>query len=239
MQYCPSCKVQIRGKKACCPLCQREVITFEPEEKSSEAGTRAKSAEIDFAFEDPFAEIPRPPVSFMLMVRCVTFACVSFEIILGAIQIITGFRHGWIVGLMVCVLIGWVDFQMAIYYRNNLIRMLNVECYVIMLVCLAVDVLTGVYGWSVAWVAPFLFVLNVIVTFAAAKLQEMELGEYVLYPAFNVLVSLLQIIPIAVGINRRPAAAVISIAIMLILVSGLIIFKGKLLREAAAKYLHI
>ena len=30
MQYCPNCMIQIRGKKARCPLCQRELLNPEP-----------------------------------------------------------------------------------------------------------------------------------------------------------------------------------------------------------------
>ena len=56
--------------------------------------------------------------------------------------------------------------------------------------------------------------------------------------AFLVL-SLLQIIPIALGTNPIVAPAVICIAFMLILVNSLIIFRGRMLREAAEKYLHL
>ena len=73
----------------------------------------------------------------------------------------------------------------------------------------------------------------------AAKAQGMELHEYILYPAFDVLMSLLQIIPITLGTNPIVAPAVICIAFMLILVNSLIIFRGRMLREAAEKYLHL
>ena len=51
--------------------------------------------------------------------------------------------------------------------------------------------------------------------------------------------SLLQIIPAASGYNTNVVPAVICIALMLILVSSLIIFRGRMLREAAEKYLHM
>ena len=31
MQYCPKCKIQIRGNKACCPLCQGK-LTKDPQD---------------------------------------------------------------------------------------------------------------------------------------------------------------------------------------------------------------
>ncbi len=383
MQYCPKCRIQIRGRKACCPLCQREVISFfsagdqikeddgtldlsfdadtasnKPEasgvmsdvdvhevsglkpdadvsevsglksdsdvsggsglkpdadvsevsgliseadkadaagsekldatgaekskaagaeemdavgsEKSKAAGSEKLDAaeadmfeaagseklkvqehiprvisgayleeDFDFASEDPFVHLPLPQVSFTLMMRIVAFLCVSSEIILGAFQVITGFSNGWVFAVMGGILIGWADILLAVYYRNNIIRMLNTQAYVIMAACLVIDAFTGARGWAISWVVPSMFLVAVFATSAAGKAQNMELNEYILYPAFNVLMSLLQIIPIALGINRVIAPAVICIAMMLILVSGLIIFRGSMLRDAAAKYLHI
>ena len=173
------------------------------------------------------------------MIRVVTFICVSLEILLGAFEIISGFTAGWIFGFMAIILLAGADFQVAVYYRNNLIRMLTTQGYIIMAALLIVARLTRSGSWAVSWVVPSMFLMLIVVTFAAAKLQQMELQEFILYPAFDVLMSLLQIIPIALGNNKNIAPAVLSIALMLILVSSLVIFRGDMLKDAAAKYLHI
>lgn len=291
MQYCPNCQVQIRGIKARCPLCQRELLTAVHEwpvwkdgEKIlpgedgndgpalSDAGTAAETAaadrisdagaaaggtgwpaaaETDIAEgtaadkpvqildDDPFVQLPETKVSFMLMVRLVTFLCVSFEIMVIAAHIITGFQHGWLYAAMLAAPLAWVDFQIAVYYRSNMIRMLTIQAYLIMIVCLIIQNLTRSGTWAVSWVVPAMFCLLIAVTFAAAKAQGMQLHEFILYPAFDVLMSLLQIIPIVMGINTLIAPAVICIAGMLILVSSLVIFQGRMLRGAAYKYLHM
>ena len=110
MQYCPNCMVQIRGHKARCPLCQRELLSAGSEQEYD---------------DDPFVRLPEPRVSFMLMIRMVTFVCVSLEILLGAAEVISGFSSGWIIAVMLFVLLAWTDFQIAVYYRNNIIRMLT------------------------------------------------------------------------------------------------------------------
>lgn len=335
MQYCPSCKVQIRGRKARCPLCQRELMTAvsirkasaakgagaaenarvresgytvedarEPENdytsedarvresgytsedvRASEAGYTAEDArepeidytseidymsedacapeidntsedacaseidytsenacvpEIDYAVDDdPFVCLPRPKVSFMLMMRAAAFFCISLEIAFGAVQIITGFKHGWLFAAMLAVPVVWADIMVTAYYRSNLIRMLTTEAYLVMAACLVLQNLTHTGSWAVVWAVPALFCLLIGGTFAAAKAQGMELQEFILYPAFDVLCCLLQIIPIAMGWNTNIAPAVICIACMLILVSGLAIFRGRMLRDAAYKYLHM
>ena len=273
MQYCPNCMIQIRGRKARCPLCQRELmdpdswtepesqrhpIEKTPEAVSAPADSEGKNPEAVFIAagddeknpdpnltlqeppydDDPFVRLPSPKVSFMLKVRAVTFICISLEILLGAAQIISG-GSGWFLAAMLFVLLGWVDFRIAVYYRSNPIRMLTTQGYIIMAACLILAHISKTGSWAVTWVVPFMFCLLIAVTFIAARAQKMELHEYILYPAFDVLMSLLQIIPIVLGINPIVAPAVICIAIMLILVSGLIIFRGRMLREAAEKYLHI
>ena len=259
MQYCPNCMIQIRGRKARCPLCQRELMDpdswTEPElqrhpiEKNPEAvfaaaGVDEKAPNPNLTLQDlpydddPFVRLPSPKVSFMLKVRAVTFICISLEILLGAAQIISG-GSGWFLAAMLFVLLGWVDFRIAVYYRSNPILMLTTQGYIIMAACLILAHISRTGSWAVTWVVPFMFCLLIAVTFIAARAQKMELHEYILYPAFDVLMSLLQIIPIVLGINPIVAPAVICIAIMLILVSGLIIFRGRMLREAAEKYLHI
>lgn len=273
MQYCPNCMIQIRGRKARCPLCQRELmdpdswtepepqrhpIEKNPEAVSAAAGSEGKNPGAVFIAagddeknpdpnltlqeppydDDPFVRLPSPKVSFMLKVRAVTFICISLEILLGAAQIISG-GSGWFLAAMLFVLLGWVDFRIAVYYRSNPIRMLTTQGYIIMAACLILAHISKTGSWAVTWVVPSMFCLLIAVTFIAARAQKMELHEYILYPAFDVLMSLLQIIPIVLGINPIVAPAVICIAIMLILVSGLIIFRGRMLREAAEKYLHI
>ena len=153
-------------------------------------------------------------------------------------QIITG-GSGWILAAMLIVLLGWADFQVVIYYRTNLIRMLTTQGYIIMAACLIIAHVTNTGSWAITWAVPSLFCLLIIVTFAAAKIQKMELHEFILYPVFNVLMSLLQIIPIALGTNPIIAPAVICMAIMLILGSSLVVFRGRVLREAVEKYLHL
>lgn len=235
MQYCPNCRIRIRGKKAYCPLCQRELQDLIPPVQDPESASLPEPGSDD----DPFVQLPAPRVSFMLIVRIVTFLCLSVEILLGAAQIITGFSNGWIYFVMLIVALGWADFRVAVFYRSNLLRMLTTQGYIIMMACVIIAQVTRSGSWALSWAVPGLFILLVAATFLVAELQEMDLHEFILYPAFDVLMSLLQIIPIAMGLNKYIAPAVICIALMLILVSSLVIFRGRMLQEAAVKYLHM
>ncbi len=229
MQYCTKCRVQIRGRKARCPLCQGELLEALPPGGVDYAALR----------EDPFARISRSPVTSMLLFRIVTFLCVSALIFMGAIQVISGFRLWWVHVACLGVLAGWADVLIALYYRSNILKMLNTQAYLLMAVSIVIDRLTTRSGWSVSWFIPILFVLLVLITNAVAAGNGLHLYEFILYLALDVVMSLLQIIPIALGWNKVIAPAVICIALMLVLASSLIIFQGKMLRSAVSRYLHI
>ena len=74
MQYCPNCMIQIRGRKARCPLCQRELmdpdswtepepqrhpIEKKPEAVSATAGSEEKNPEAVSAAADSEEKIPK------------------------------------------------------------------------------------------------------------------------------------------------------------------------------------
>lgn len=240
MQYCPKCQMQIRGPKARCPLCQGELANpMIIKGSGADSGDGRSAEQSAAAADDPFAQISRAPVSYMLMFQILTFICVSIIILMGAAQVISGFTLGWIYVAILGILAGWADIVLAVYYRSNILKMLTTQAYLLMAVSILIDYMTTRNGWSVSWFIPIMFILIVVITFAVALGQRMRLNESILYPAFDVLMSLLQIIPIVTGVNHQIAPAVICIALMLILVSSLVIFRGRMLRTAITKYLHI
>ena len=84
-----------------------------------------------------------------------------------------------------------------------------------------------------------MFPAVVFFTFIAGYAMDMALEEFILSPLFEILLGMFQIVPILRGTNRFIAPAVISMAVLLILVSAIAIFRGRMLWNAAMKYLHM
>ena len=219
MQYCPKCRISIRGNKTECPLCGGRV-TGEPEPGG-------------------FPILERNRFSHMSVVKVGTFCLLTFFIIMMSLEILYDFKLAWVPFAVMGALIAWGDLMVGIYFRNNLIKTLSVETYLAMAVCLLVDTLTGWHGWSLAYVLPIGFVLLVFGTIAVGRGAHLRLEEYIIYIFVTMLLSMLQIIPVLTRVNPVIAPAVISMALLLIEASAAVIFRFGDLVSAVQKLFNI
>ena len=219
MQSCQKCKIRIRGNKRCCPLCGGELV--------GEPG--------DAAFP-----IVRPrKVSSVSAFRIGLFVCILIEIVMCALSYLTDFKYGIFSVIMTIAPMYLFDFAVMTYFRSNPLKLITVEGYLLMGVCYLVDQWTGAKGWSIAWVIPITFVVLTIAIMIIGDITRNHLIEYVIYPATNILLSLLQIIPIVQGRNPFPPPAVICEGVMLIIAAYLLVFRSKELMSASTRYLNM
>lgn len=219
MQYCPKCRISIKGDKSGCPLCGGR-LTGEPEPGG-------------------FPVLEKRRVSHMSIVKAATFCALSSFIIMLALEILYGFTLAWVPFTVLGVLIAWGDLMVGVYYRNNLIKTFTIETYLVMAGCLLIDSLTGWRGWSVAFVLPIGFVFLVLMTISIGKGASLRLEEYVIYLFVTSVLSLLQIIPVLTGANPVILPAVLSMTILLIMVCAGVIFRFRDLVSAAEKLFNL
>lgn len=219
MQYCSKCRISIKGDKTECPLC---------------GGRLTGDAE-----PGGFPVLEKNRFTHMSVVKVATFCCITFFIIMLALEILYSFELAWVPFAILGVLIAWGDLMVGIYYRNNLIKTLSVETYLAMAVCLLVDMLTGWHGWSLAYVLPIGFVLLVFVIIAVGRGAQLRLEEYIIYIFVAMLLSMLQIIPVLTHLNPFILPAVISMALLLIEACAAVIFRFRDLRSAVQKLFNL
>ena len=218
MLYCGKCRIMIRGDKVCCPLC-RGKLTGEPEDGC-------------------FPKIKPAKRSIVSFFKIAVFTGVILEVLF----LIIAFFIGWNLVLNVMILsvpLILLDIAIALFYRTNLLRLITVQAYIGMAVVLAFDVLTPGINWGSAFVIPGTFVFLAIATILAGEITRLRLDDYVIYLIFDCACSLLQIIPIVLGINTFPALAVISMGAMVILGAFVFIFRFRDLKDASSKYLDL
>lgn len=220
MQSCKKCQVSIRGAKVRCPLCGG-TLYGEPE-------------------SNVFPVIPQPGVSRLSFIRVSLFLFVAFE----AAMIVLGFSleefPAWILLAMGAAGIGIIDISLAVYYRNNLLRLVVLEIYIGLGVALLADIYTGRPYWAVTWVVPAVFVGLTITVAAIGKATHMRVEEYIMYLLFEVIVStVLQTILIVTGVNTFRIPAMISMAFVIVFFLGMVIFNRRVFGRESRKLFNV
>ena len=99
------------------------------------------------------------------------------------------------------------------------------------------DVFTGWKGWSVDYVVPLAALVNLLSMVIISAAGRLELSEYLFYLVQAGVFGLLPFVLLAAGAASVPYPSVICSGVSLLLLTGLIIFKGKeLVGEAKKKF---
>lgn len=221
MQYCPKCKVNIRGRKECCPLCQGQL------------------RQIDGEPEAPFPTLKKKKISNITLFKMVTFIFIASEIIFETINIQTQNIYPVFGIMMLGLLAAWITFVTTMYLRNNLIKVITFEVVVAIIVDVYVDYKTGPHGWSVMWMVPSTLFGLAIATIITARVLKLRLDEYILYLVLDLFMALSQIVFIKNGMNTFTWPAVAVIMVYLILIAALVIFRFSDLKRAAQKMFNM
>lgn len=223
MLYCPKCKINIRGNKKCCPLCQ-STLTGEPEDPA-------------------FPTIKRSKVTRFSIIRLSTFIFTVFEIVIGVTYYLAAHeldrRISWIPLVMIGAVICWLDVIIAIYLRNNIIKIITYEAYIAMIADYIIDLKKGFYGWSVNWMIPCTFFGLAIVTICLGKGEKLLLADYMIYLISDAALCMLQLIPLFTDQNSFEWPAVICMAFYVILAVAALLFVPHEVKNASAKYFNI
>ncbi|MCR4903113.1 MAG: hypothetical protein K6A23_09650 [Butyrivibrio sp.] len=227
MQYCPKCKISIRGHKECCPLCQSNLVKNPNEEL----------AEIDDYGAFPI--VKKPKFTSVFITKLITFIFVTVEILGYTTMTLLGDYVPWVSLFMLGAFFAWIDFLVAMYYKHNVIKLLTVQVMVAIIIDLYVDYCFGFTGWSYKWMIPISLMVLAIVTFIIAKVSRLKLIEYIRYLLFDMFVALLQLIFIFTGMNDFPVPAGFCIAGFLIIFAAALIFRTHDLKSASARYFNM
>ena len=219
MLYCSKCGISIRGNKRCCPLCQGELT-----------GTPSEAA---------FPTLKRARITSLSLVKLFTFLFIALEIVWSAVGFLANFTLAWVPFAMAGTLVAWLDAVLAVYFRNNVVKNITIQVYLVMIGGFVIDRFTGFHGWSVQWLIPCCFLGLVTTTIALGRGLPLRLEEYILYLAVDMVLSLLQTIFLVMGTNAFVWPAVISMAALLILGVAALLFRFRDLKNASEKLFHM
>ncbi|MCR5772676.1 MAG: hypothetical protein K6G87_15760 [Butyrivibrio sp.] len=220
MQYCPKCKVKVRGYKTECPLCQGR-LTGTP--------------------EDPVYPVLKKRVSRVSLVKILTFILAVIFIVMLSARFLLIHELGrddfsWPGVVMAISFMAWIDMVVALMLRGNVLKLVTFEAYAVMVFSYIANRILGNRGWDIAWIIPIVLVALLVFTIAIGIATKAHLEDYVNYLILDFIVAMLQIIPVISETNVFMWPAVICFAIYLILAAAIILFRFRDLKNASAKF---
>ena len=218
MQHCKICRIDFRGEKGRCPLCGGP-LSGEPSESAYPVLGHAK-------------------ISRLSMARIASSLTVLYIIVMATLAVRTGFRHPWMLLSIIPALVLWVDLLLNAHYQHNVLKLLSMQTYIIIGVSILVDWFAGWRAWSVTWVVPFAFLALALITLIVARAMRLRLYEYIFYLVFNALLSLVQLVFLALRLPKHVLPIYITMGILVLGALLAIILRWREWRIAAEKVFH-
>lgn len=134
----------------------------------------------------------------------------------------------------------WVALAMGFLKRHNLLKNAMWQLIIVTAGCVIWDHMTGWRGWSVDFVLPGVSALVMVTMVLISRVYYKQPKDYVVYFVMASLYGLiLPFVCIAIGITKVTFPSVISMGMAVLMLVGLVLFRGKELRLEMEKNLHV
>lgn len=133
----------------------------------------------------------------------------------------------------------WLLSAMAFYKRHNLLKSAMWQLVIMTNICVLWDILTGWRGWSVTFIYPLMSALVLAVMLGVVKIYKREAAEYMIYVLMAAMYGLiLPLVFIKTGLVQMVIPSMVSVAMSVIILAALVIFRGKEMQDELEKKFH-
>ena len=134
----------------------------------------------------------------------------------------------------------WVALAMGFLKRHNLLKNAMWQLIIVTAGCVIWDRMTGWRGWSVDFVLPGVSALVMLTMMLISRVYYKQPKDYVVYFVMASLYGLIvPLVCIVAGITKVTFPSVISMGMAVLMLVGLVLFRGKELRLEMEKNLHV
>lgn len=221
MRYCSHCKVNVRGKRDKCVLCENIL-----EEESN-----AKSEEI-------FPKIP-PFYESHLALKIMVFISIVALVVSFGINMIFSSNINWPMLFMLAVISIWIGVIIIIQKRYHIPKKILWQVIIISVLAVLWDYKTGWRGWSIDYIIPIACVSAMIIMYITAKVMKLSVRDYITYVFLAGIFGIIPILFIIFNLVDVVYPSIISIGFSIILLSAIFIFQGKEIKDEITKRMHI
>lgn len=134
----------------------------------------------------------------------------------------------------------WLALAVGFFKRYNLLKNAMWQLIIVTVGCIIWDWLTGWHGWSIDFVLPGVSGLIMISMLIISRVYYRQAKDYLVYFVMAALYGMiLPFIFLLTGKVRIVFPSVISIGMGVLMLIGLVLFKGKEMRQEMEKNLHV
>jgi len=226
MLYCEKCKLNISGNFERCPLCEED-LTGEADKINT--------------FPDVICT-RKGNLALKILILCTVIAlviCFAVNMIFGAAEFTGAKPAYWLNFVIAGFMSFWLIAGVLIKNRKNPAKMLLCFSCTVSLLVILWDFLTGFSGWSTGFVLPFLYAFVIILTVILKFCLRLKAGDYLYYLTADILLGMIPLILFLFGVQKVVYPSAICTAISVIVLTVLVVFKGKILKQELIRRLHI
>lgn len=222
MKYCDKCRVRVVGNHESCPLCQRRLSVQETEKE----------------FYDVFPYVPTLASKYQMVFKILNFFCISLIILSISLNLMIFKGQWWSLFVIAGVVCLWVSSYTAVLKRKNISKNLLYQMVLISGIVVLWDYITGWKGWSLDFVIPVLFLVNLLVLFIISKVRKNDVDDYYVYPLIGGVYGIVPILFYLLDLLHYTAPTIICATVCILFLVGAAIFEGEKIREELKRRLH-
>ena len=219
MRYCEKCRVKVRGMDTVCPLCQRKL--------SGEAEQRV---------------YPLVPIVYRqheTFFKVLILSTVAAGIVCAAVNLLLPQSGYWSAFVTLGILCFWISLAYAVRKKDNIPKNITVQIFIVSVLSIGWDWLTGWRGWSLNFVIPITCSMALLSLAIVARVMKMPPGDYIAYFTIDIVFSIVPLVFYLTGLVSIAAPSVVCIALSVLSLSALIVFEGKNMLQEMAKRFHV
>ncbi|MDR1117104.1 MAG: DUF6320 domain-containing protein [Oscillospiraceae bacterium] len=219
MRYCDKCKVEVRGAARRCPLCQHTL--------SGKTGSPV------------YPVIVSIYKAHELMFKVMIFASAFIAVISLAINLMVRDAGFWSLFVLLGLSCFWLIFGLGMRKRRNLPKNIVYQVFVVSIISIVWDFITGWRGWSVDFIIPITCVLAMLAMLLVAWIQKIAASEYITCLVADAIFGLLPLVLYLLDLTNVVIPSILCCAISLISLIAIILFQWKTIKLELMKRFHL
>lgn len=209
MLYCRKCKINVAGKKSCCPLCHSEL---------NKNG---------IASDDVYPVLKPQRYSRSFAVKVIGLVSIVAILICFTINYMVSPTTWWSLFVGAGVVCLWITSATAIIQRRYIFKNITTELFFISLLSVLWDLWTGWNRWSLDFVLPIACMVSMLSMVIIAKFTRLRTSDFVIYLTFDAVYGIVPIIFLLTGVLNVIYPSAICVCCSLVSIAALLLFEGK------------